>query len=197
MLTVGLTGGIGSGKSTVARMFAALGVPVIDADQVARDVVAPATAGLQALIARFGPDILRPDGELDRRRLKAMVFASPPLRQALESILHPMIRARIEALIAALNAPYCIVAVPLLIESGWTDLVDRVLVVDLPLEMQRQRTICRDSLTADEVEAIMAVQSSRSDRLSHATEVIHNDRDLPNLQSQVLALHQLYSRGKN
>lgn len=196
MLTVGLTGGIGSGKSTVAGMFAALGVPVIDADLVAREVVAPGTAGLQALAAQFGPDILRPDGELDRRRLRAMVFASPALRQVLESILHPMIRARIEARIAALDAPYCIVAVPLLIESGWTELVDRILVVDLPEEIQRQRTICRDSLTADEVEAIMAAQSSRGDRLSHASEVIHNDRDLANLQSQVLALHQLYSRGK-
>jgi dephospho-CoA kinase len=106
-----------------------------------------------------------------------------------------MIRQRIEAMIASLDVPYCVVAIPLLVESGWTDLVDRVLVVDLPVELQRQRAIDRDRLTAGEVEAIIGAQASRSERLSHATEVILNDRDLANLQSQVLALHQLYSRG--
>jgi dephospho-CoA kinase len=193
-LVVGLTGGIGSGKSTVAGMFEDLGVPVIDADVIAREVVAPGSEGLKALVEDFGPGIVDASGRLDRPRLKTLVFADPGQREKLESILHPRIRARIEDMISGVTAPYCIVSVPLLIESGWTDLVDRVLVVDLPEDMQRQRTMDRDRLTAGEVEAIMRVQATRGGRLMHATEVVVNDRDRAFLQAQVAALHQLYSR---
>ena len=145
---VGVTGGIGSGKSTVCEEFAALGAPVIDTDQVAREVVAPGTPGLAALVAAFGQDILNDQGELDRRRMRQQVFANPALRQQLEAIVHPLIRTGTQKKIEAAGYPYCLVCIPLLVERGGVNRVDRVLVIDVPEAVQIARVIARDELTA-------------------------------------------------
>lgn len=192
MLIIGLTGGIGSGKTTVAHYFEALAVPVIDADRVGRELVAPGQEALQAIISRFGPEIVTANGELDRARLRDIVFADPAQRHTLESILHPRIRAEILRRVQALEAPYCIVSVPLLVESHWTDLVDRVLVVDTSRENQLQRTQARDGLPLTQVEAILASQADRDSRLQAADDVIRNDADTTSLQQQVNELHQRY-----
>ncbi len=194
MLIIGLTGGIGSGKSTVARHFEALGAPVIDADDIGRELVAPGQPALAAIVERFGADMLDDSGRLDRARLRERVFTHPEQRRALEAILHPRIRAEIQRRIASLSPAcgYCILSVPLLIESGWQDLVDRVLVVDAPREAQIQRTVRRDGVTRQQAEAVIASQADRHTRLRAADDVIHNEGDLAALQEQIEALHQRY-----
>lgn len=189
---VGLTGGIGSGKSTVCRLFEELGVPVLDADVVAREVVAPGSPALEAIAADFGREVIGAGGALDRAALRRRVFADPHDRERLEALLHPLIRARITAAIGRIEAPYCVVSIPLLVESGWIDLVDRIAVVDVPESVQKERTARRDGLTAAEVEAIMRTQAGRAQRLAHADDVIHNEGDLNHLRAQVEALHRLY-----
>ena len=191
-LIVGLTGGIGSGKSTVASYFAALGVGIIDADAIAHDLVRPGTLPLAKILHRFGPDILTPKGELDRRALSAIVFQNPTERAWLEALLHPLIRGQIRLAISRLTSPYGMVVAPLLVESGTYKDLDRILVVDSPEEMQIQRTINRDGVDEARVRATLKTQATRQQRLSVAGDVILNDGDLTHLEKQVLALHQKY-----
>jgi len=192
VFVVGVTGGIGSGKTTICREFAALGAPVIDTDQVARDVVAPGSPGLAAVVAAFGPEVLTADGQLDRRRVRQLVFATPALREQLEAILHPLIRQETDARVQAAGFPYCLVCIPLLVERGGGNRVNRVLVIDCPTEVQIARVMARDELTAPEVAAIMQTQASREDRLAAAHDVLENTGDVSLLRPQISALHARY-----
>ncbi len=194
MLIIGLTGGIGSGKSTAARHFEALGVPVIDADTIGHQLVEPGRPALTALVEHFGAGMLDDSGQLNRARLREQVFTHPQQRRALEAILQPRIRAEIQQRITNLTPAcgYCLISVPLLIESGWQDLVQRVLVVDAPSETQIQRTTARDGITRRQAKAIIASQIGRNARLQAADDVIHNEADLAALQEQVETLHRHY-----
>jgi dephospho-CoA kinase len=193
MFTVGLTGGIGSGKSTVADLFADLGVPVIDTDVIARELTVPGNAALEAIHSAFGDAVILPDGSLDRAALRRMVFADADARHRLESILHPRIRQTVEQVRAGLNAPYILLVIPLLVETGsYRDLLDRVLVVDCPEELQITRVIARNGLTRDEVLPILAAQASRSERLAIADDVIVNTLAREALRTEVVTLNQRY-----
>jgi len=189
---VGLTGGIASGKSTVAALFADLGVPVIDTDVIARDVVAPGTPGLAAVTTAFGADLLGPGGDLDRRRLRERVFADPAARARLEAILHPRILARLEALAGEAGGPYQVLVIPLLLESGLADRVDRVLVVDCSEAVQRARLMVRDGESASGADRILAAQLGRQARLAQADDVLQNDGERGDLRERVQALHAAY-----
>jgi|SRR3990172_533899 len=191
-LAIGLTGGIGSGKTTVCDLFSELSVPVLDADQIARDLVRKGSPLLDQIAARFGSVLLTADGTLDRQALRRQVFADPRQKQALEALLHPPIKAALREAVKRIDAPYCVLCIPLLLEVGWTDLVRRIAVVDSPEDLQRQRTMARDGLTASEVEAIMRAQTSRQDRLARADDVLTNDKDIEHLRRQVWALHAKY-----
>ncbi len=190
--TVGLTGGIASGKSTVSAEFAALGVPVIDTDEIARAVVEPGTSALAEVVAAFGPQFLDTGGALDRRRLRTHVFADPAARKRLEAILHPHIGAQTLAALERTVAPYCILVVPLLLESGFARHVDRILVVDCPEPLQRQRLAERDGSSDTEIGRILAAQLPRAERLRHADDVLSNDGSLSALRKQILQLHERY-----
>jgi len=192
MLRIGLTGGIASGKSTVERLFAAHGVPIIDSDVIAREVVAPGTPGLAQVRARFGDEVLLPDGSLDRRALRRLVFADPAARRDLEAIVHPLIRSAMAERSAAAGGPYQINVIPLLVEGGRRATLERVLVVDCPEALQIERVMQRDQVTEAEARAILAAQVSRSERLAAADDVIVNDGDAAALQAQVGALHAKY-----
>ncbi len=189
---VGVTGGIGCGKSTICREFAALGAPIVDTDEVAREVVAKGTPGLAAIVERFGPEVLAADGTLDRRRLRSIVFADDASRQWLEALLHPLIRARTDEHVRAANHPYCLVCIPLLVERSGTSRVDRVLVIDCPEEIQIARVMARDKLTAPEVEAIMRTQATRAARLAVADDVIENIGNVETVRPAIRALHRQY-----
>ena len=191
-LRVALTGGIASGKSAVANAFAARGVPVIDTDMLAREVVRPGTATLAAVSAQFGAGILLPNGEIDRRALRDVVFADPARRKALEAILHPAIRAALEARLTAIEAPYAIIAIPLLAETGGRDRFDRVLVVDVAPELQKSRLMSRDGDSARQAEAMLAAQASRAERLAIADDRIDNSGSLAELDAGVERLHAQY-----
>lgn len=192
MLIIALTGGIGSGKSTVAHYFAALDVPVIDADQIARELVTPGSPALQEIAATFGPAIMQPNGELDRTMLRQRVFNDPTQRRRLEAILHPLVYAEMRRRIKTLHAPYCLLVIPLLLESGETALADRILVVDSPVNLQRQRVQARDALDDATLDAILRAQVSREQRLRAANDIIVNDGELPALRQQVEDLHRHY-----
>ncbi len=193
MLVVGLTGGIAAGKSTATAFFQDRGVPVIDADEVARDVVQPGTPGLAALTTAFGAQIVQADGMLDRRRLRERVFADPAERHRLEAILHPLIGAQIRDRLQRIQAPYCILAVPLLIESAsLRALADRVLVVDVPVEVQVARLMQRDPMTIAQCQAMLAAQTSREQRLEGADDVVDNAADVAALHRQLEILHARY-----
>jgi dephospho-CoA kinase len=192
MLIIGLTGGIGSGKSTVTGYFAQHGIPVIDADQLARELVAPGSPSLNEIIDIFGPSILLPDGGLDRSQLRRRVFADPELKLRLEAILHPRVYAELRYRTQALRTPYCIWVVPLLLETGGTALVGRVLVVDAPESLQRERVLKREGMDENTLEAILHSQITRAERLRAADDVIVNNSDLNRLQQQVTALHHRY-----
>jgi dephospho-CoA kinase len=183
---VGLTGGVGAGKSTVARALADLGVVVIDADALAREVVRPGTPGLAAVVAEFGPEVLGPDGALDRPRLGALVFADPDRRAALEAIVHPLVRRRAAELEAAAPAGALVVHdIPLLAETGQAGSFDAVLVVDVPPEVQVERLVRDRGWSADEAAARIAAQATRDDRLAVATHVIDNSGALEDLRRRV------------
>ena len=194
MLKIGLTGGIGSGKSTACKYFSELGVPVIDADVIARELTQAGQPALSSITQIFGADILNVQGELDRTLLRQQVFAHPEQRQQLEAILHPLIKQTIAARLTHLNAPYVIIAVPLLIESQWTDLVDRVLVIDTPIELQIQRSTQRDANNEGQVRAIIRSQADRHTRNAAADDIILNDSDLAKLHDQVEQLHRRYRK---
>jgi dephospho-CoA kinase len=192
MLVIGLTGGIGSGKSTVADMFAGLGVPIIDMDRIARQIVEPGRPALKQITQTFGKDLIEPDGQLNRQRLSAIIFDSAEKRHQLEAILHPIIRQETEHQLAKLEAPYCIVVIPLLLESGLHSLIDRVLVVDVPESLQISRTMQRDGMSATQAEKILAAQVDRQSRLSAADDIINNNGELSELRHQVEHLDQQY-----
>ena len=191
-LRVALTGGIASGKSTVAGLFAALGVPIIDTDILAREVVAPGTSGLAAVVSRFGAQVLDDAGQLDRARLRAMVFADPQARRDLEALLHPLIRARTAEASRAAGGVYQLIAVPLLIETGTAGDYDRVLVVDCEPATQIARLVLRDGVPESQAQAILAAQATRAARLERADDVISNTSDLPALARQIETLHHRY-----
>lgn len=192
MLVIGLTGGIASGKTTVSDRFAALGVPVIDTDRIAREVVAPGTDGLHRLVQAFGSEILLADGQLDRGALRQRVFADPAERGRLEEILHPLIRETVLARLAALDAPYAIVVVPLLLETDFHTLVQRILVVDTEEHLQRRRLQQRDGCSAEEAGRILAAQASRRRRRQAADDILCNNDDLDALDRQIRELHRRY-----
>ena len=191
-LRIGLTGGIASGKSTVAQRFSELGVPVIDADESARIVVAPGSPGLAEIIGKFGEDLLTAGGALDRRLLRNLIFSDPGCRRELEAILHPLIRADMEHRASAASGPYLVLAIPLLIESGGRGRVDRVLVVDVDEEVQLKRLMGRDGGTIEQAKAILAAQASRAARLQAADDVLPNVGSLSELRHGVDQLHQRY-----
>ena len=191
-LLIGLTGGIASGKSTVAQRFMDLHVPVIDADVAARAVVAPGKPGFEQVIGRFGPGIVAANGELDRRALRELVFSDPDSRRDLEVILHPLIRADMDRSAAAAVGAYIVMAIPLLIEGGSRDRVDRILVVDVDEAVQLQRVMARDRCSLDEAQAILAAQAPRSARLAVADDVLSNSGTVTDLRQAVDRLHQRY-----
>lgn len=192
-LVIGLTGGIGSGKSAAAQHFASLGAGVIDTDAISHALTAPGGRALPLLRERFGPGVLGHDGALDRTALRQRVFANPEERHALEEILHPMIRAEVADALASNRQAYVIVVVPLLVETGaYRSLCRRVVVVDCSEQTQIDRTMRRSRLSAEQVGAIMSAQATRAQRLALADDVIDNDGTLEHLNAQVEALHRRY-----
>jgi dephospho-CoA kinase len=189
---IGLTGGIGTGKSTVCKLFAERGVAVIDADAVAKELVALDQPALQAIVQEFGKGIIDAKGRLRRDRLRSIVFSDPERRKRLEKLLHPLILEEMLNRANRAGGPYCILCIPLLVETDQSSAVDRVLVVDAPQALQIQRVMERDHLTIDEIKAIMHAQASREDRLEAADDVIMNASDMTKLAEQVNALHQKY-----
>lgn len=189
---VALTGGIASGKSTVADHFRALGVPVIDTDVIAREVVEPGQPALAAITAAFGPEVLDAEGRLDRRRMRAQIFADPDARRRLEAILHPAIRAEMERQSRAAGGAYQVLVIPLLAEGGRRDHVDRVLLVDVPEALQVERLMTRDGVSREQAQASLAAQASRAARLAMADDVVQNTARVDDLRAQVAALHENY-----
>jgi len=192
-LRIGLTGGIASGKSTVTQRFAELGIPVIDADVASRSVVEPGEPGLARVVERFGPQVLDAEGRLDRRALRTVIFNDSASRQALEAILHPLVRADMERQAAAAQGPYVVMAIPLLIEGGDPhQRVDRVLVVDADEALQIQRVQMRDGASPEQARAILASQASRTSRLAAADDVLSNSGSVAELRQGVDLLHEQY-----
>lgn len=192
MLRIGLTGGIGSGKSSVAALLTTRGVPVIDTDEIAHRLTEPGQPAFDEIVHAFGQDILDAQRRIDRNKLRERVFENTGERQRLEMILHPRIREMVREKLEEVHASYCIIVVPLLIESGFIDLVDRVLVVDASESAQIQRTAARSGLTEPEIRKIMAAQASRAHRLQKANDVIDNNGDRKHLEKEVESLHQWY-----
>lgn len=192
MFTVALTGGIASGKSEVERRFAARGVEIIDADLVAREVIAVGTPGLARIVAAFGSTVLGPDGALYRKAMRERVFADADARHRLESIIHPLVRTTLQERAARVRSAYGMLVIPLFVESGEYHWVDRVLVVDVPRETQIQRLCARDGITEELAEAMLAAQASREQRLAIADDVIDNTTSLEALDDNVEALHRHY-----
>lgn len=193
MLVVGLTGGIGSGKTAVSDQFAALGVPIIDTDQLSRELVRPGQPALADIAQQLGAHYINADGELDRRRLREWIFAHPEARKTLENILHPRIRAAVAERLAALqNHAYCLVVIPLLSEARWQNLIQRVLVVDVPETLQLERVIQRDQVSREHAQAILATQVSRATRLALADDVLDNSGARAQLPEHVQLLDARY-----
>ncbi|WP_442489857.1 dephospho-CoA kinase [Halomonas litopenaei] len=196
-MIIGLTGGIASGKSTVARLFGDLGARWVDADDIAREVVAPGEPALKAIVDRYGDAILTREGRLDRAALRALVFADEKERRWLEATTHPRVRERLVARLSLLrqqDAPYILLVSPLLFESGQVDMVQRTLVVDVPEALQIERTTERDDVDQAQAKAIVASQMGRDERLALADDVITNDGDLAALSGAVTALDATYRR---
>ncbi|RDH85376.1 MAG: dephospho-CoA kinase [endosymbiont of Escarpia spicata] len=191
-LVVALTGGIGSGKSTVSRHFEKLGVPVIDADLIAREQVEPGAPALDEILERFGADVITPKGGLDRDRMRSIVFENSTKRLQLQQILHPRIRSEMQLRLVQLDTPYAVLVIPLLLESGQNSLADRILVVDIPEVHQIERVQQRDGLKKTQIEQIIAAQVDRQSRLAAADDVIRNDGGLHTLEKAVEQLHRHY-----
>lgn len=192
MLRIGLTGGIGSGKSAVAGMFARLGAPIIDTDAIAHELTRRGAPGYRQVIAAFGKEYLGPDGEIDRRALGALVFRQAEDRRRLETILHPLIRAEVVRLLETIAYPYVVIVVPLLLEAGFTDLVDRILVVDTSEAEQIRRTRARSALSEQEIRLVMQSQLDRKARLASAHDILSNEAGLGQLEEAVGELHRRY-----
>ncbi len=191
-LVVGLTGGIGAGKSVVAGIFSTLGVPVIDADGAAREVVEPGEPGHGAIVEAFGPGVLDADGRIDRAALRRLVFEDAQARRRLEAIVHPRVRRRIRRALAALDVPYAVVEIQLLVESGQRDLVDRVLVVEAAADTRIARAMARDGVERDDVERIIAAQATTEQRRAAADDLLANEDTHAALEHAVAALHERY-----
>jgi dephospho-CoA kinase len=190
---IGLTGGIGSGKSSAAKIFHEFGASVIDTDEISHELTRTGGAALNAIREQFGEDFITLDGSLERKTMRQLVFADPAAKKKLEAILHPKIRAAVKARIAEIQTPYALIAVPLLLETGaYGDLISRVLVVDCDESLQISRTMRRSNLGIHEVRAIMAAQLPRQERLSRADDVLRNDGDMTALRIQAAALHARY-----
>lgn len=196
-MIIGLTGGIGSGKSTVARAFESLGIGWVDADDVAREIVEPGEPALSAIINYFGQRVAKTDGTLDRATLRSLIFEDPSKRQWLEAVTHPRIRERLIEHLTHLSghSPYVLLVSPLLFESGQDALVARSIVVDVPIDMQLSRTLARDGVSAKQVHAIIAAQLSREERLAKADDVINNSGNHAHLMEQVERLDRAYRNG--
>lgn len=192
MFTVALTGGVASGKSTVERLFASRGIEIVDADHVAREVVAAGTAGLADIVEVFGTDVLSADGSLDRRAMRERVFADERARRQLEAIIHPRVREVLRQRASEVHSAYGMLVIPLLVESGDYAWVNRVLVVDVPREVQRERLLKRDGISRELAEAMLNAQASREQRLAVADDVIDNSADLESLDDAVERLHRRY-----
>lgn len=192
MLKIGLTGGIGCGKSTVTTLFKHLNVPVLDADEIARQVVAVGQPALLLIQQAFGSDSVNADGSLNRDFIRELVFTDPEQKKKLEAIIHPLVYQTIQADLASLNAPYCILSIPLLFEVNRADFVDRVLVIDCPVATQIERVQKRDNLSPERVQSIIDSQVSRAFRLAHAEDIIDNTQSNAELAQQVEKLHNLY-----
>ncbi|WP_440874503.1 dephospho-CoA kinase [Thalassotalea sp. PLHSN55] len=192
-LIIGLTGGIGCGKSTVTTLFENLGVDAIDADIVAREVVAPKSEGLAAIVEKFGKGFLLESGELDRAKLRSEIFSNDASKNWLNQLLHPLIRTSIEQQISACTSPYCLLVAPLLIENNLLHLIDRVLVIDVDEATQLTRTLARDPSSEKEIKAIIASQVTRSQRRQAADDILDNSStDLKILKDNVALLHSKY-----
>ncbi len=192
-LVIGVTGGIGSGKSTVAEFLQAQGAAVVDTDHIAHALTAPGGAAISAIAAEFGAEFITPQGAMDRVRMRQLVFSDNSAKSRLEQILHPLIRQQVEQQLQQAQGCYTLLLVPLLVETGaYRQLLDRTLVVDLPETLQISRTMARSGLSEAEVKAIMARQASRDERLQAADDIVRNDTDLKSLQQQLLTLHQRY-----
>lgn len=189
---VALTGGIASGKSTVADLFAALGVPVIDTDVIARQVVEPEQPALAQIAATFGRDVLDADGRLDRRRMRERIFTDPDAKRRLEAILHPAIRIEMERQSMAAQGPYQVLVIPLLTEGGRRDHVDRVLLVDVPEDLQIQRLMMRDGVTHEQAQSSLNAQATRAQRLALADDVVRNTGRVDDLRARVATLDRRY-----
>jgi len=192
MLTIGLTGGIGCGKSTVAQYFRDLGITVIDADAIARELVAPEMEAFAAIYHRFGNDILTKDKQINRKKLREIIFADAEQRAWLENLLHPLILTEINLRKKNANSSYCVLMIPLLLEKNVYHDIDRILVIDADENLQLKRVQQRDNLTAEQVKAILATQIPRQERLKLADDVVQNNGNLTNLEKQITALHQRY-----
>lgn len=193
-LRIGLTGGIGSGKSTVSRLFEQRGVPVYDADVISRELVEPGQPALTEIVEQFGAAMLTHDGRLDRAALRALIFSNGEAREQLQTILHPRIRTELQRCAAQCTAPYCLLVIPLLLESRLESSVDRILVVDVDEQTQLQRASTRDGVSTDQIAEIMRSQITRQQRLAAADDLIHNVGDQDALASQVAELHRQYLR---
>lgn len=193
-LVVALTGGIGSGKTTVSQHLAELGAAVIDTDLIAHALTAPGGAAMAAIATAFGPGAIAADGSLDRVTMRRLIFSDARARHKLEAILHPLIRARMDEQLAQVQAPYAVLAIPLLFETGWTDVADRILVVDLPEPLQVARVMARGDLSAEEVRPILASQARRETRRQGADDLIDNSGILEDLMARTADLHRRYLR---
>ena len=193
-LRVGLTGGIGSGKTTVKNFFDGLGAPTIDADEISHSITKPGQAAFDEVVALFGEESLDETGNLDRKRLRALIFDEPDLKQKLEAIIHPRVRAQIREFTDRVDYPYCIICIPLLLETGAQSTVDRVLVVDAPEALQVARVNRRDNADERQTRSIIRSQTGRAERLRAAHDIIVNDGNISDLKTRVENLHDRYMK---
>ncbi|MDH3355148.1 MAG: dephospho-CoA kinase [Chromatiales bacterium] len=191
-LIIGLTGGIGCGKSTICKAFSQLAIPIIDTDQIARDVVAPGQPALETLVQHFSSTILNKDNSLNRAHLKTLLFNDPQNKKFIETVLHPLILAQLNQQLTAITAPYVVVEIPLLIEANWQSVVDQILVIDIPETLQLERLMQREDATQSEVQAMIDNQISRTERNRYATQLVDNSATPSALSRQVSELHQHY-----
>jgi dephospho-CoA kinase len=192
MLIIGLTGGIGTGKSTATRMFAELGVPVIDADEIARELTSPGTEYSRKIISLLGNDILGADGNIDRKKLRNIIFDDSSKRHAIEMLLHPVIIKIMLERARTYSSPYLVLSIPLLVEAGLKNIVDRVLVIDSPEDLQIVRATMRDKISEEEIIKVISVQSDRQYRLSQADDIIVNDGSLDEFREEITRLDRIY-----
>jgi len=191
-LKIGLTGGIGSGKSAACEIFSELGVPVIDADNIAHSLVKPGMPAFKEIIKMFGNEVISSDGTLDRKIIRNSIFANQIDRKKLEDLLHPHVYREIAVQVETINSKYCIISIPLLLETDASKTVDRILVIDVPRELQLKRALNRDKTNKSDIDAIIDSQISRKDRLSAADDIVDNKGDIDNLRKRIRDLHEFY-----